>query len=170
MNRRLWRVLIAFTLAPGLLHRAQAADSRPVHAQRLVDQTVTAEADLLAVNMVVVSPHARQHTTVFAARVSLEAAAPVPDQTGAVSAGKPLGEVEQDGARIRVTVPLEDRSGRVLGALGLVYRYRAGESQYVFLRRAEAVRDELAGQIDSKQALFAREKLVSATRRKRRER
>ncbi len=48
-----------------------------------------------------------------------------------------------------------DAAGRIIGAYGFVFRYRAGDDEVAMHRRAVELRAELAKKIPSLAALFA---------------
>jgi hypothetical protein len=54
-----------------------------------------------------------------------------------MKAGAPVSEVQKDGKRIGVLLPLYDHSLHTIGSLGLMFRYHPGDDQSAFLKKAE---------------------------------
>ena len=57
------------------------------------------------------------------------------------------------GKRFGADLQLRDAAGTAIGTLNVGYAYRQGEDQKALLRKAEALRDELAGRIASADGL-----------------
>jgi hypothetical protein len=69
--------------------------------------------------------------------------------------GKPLVEVQKDGVRIGVLLQLRDAQHHPIGAIGIMSRWKQGDSQKVALARAIDIRDLMAQRISSLPALFS---------------
>jgi hypothetical protein len=69
------------------------------------------------------------------------------DDLRVISTGKPNLEVGHGGARYEVELVLRDVAGETIGALGLVWPYKAGQDKAPFERKAEAIRDALEKRI-----------------------
>ena len=52
--------------------------------------------------------------------------------------------------RFEVELPLQDKSGKTIGAAGIVFNYKAGDNQAELQKKAEKVRDEIESIIGSK--------------------
>lgn len=125
------------------------------HAQTLAESVVRGNPDLLDV-ILHVSPTPGTANVVVAAHLTkangeLSGA----DDIGVATTGAPLVEVQKDGVRLGVLVQLRDARRRSIGAIGLMYPYRAGDDVEARLRRSFAIRDELAARIPSLAALVA---------------
>lgn len=57
--------------------------------------------------------------------------------------------------KIGIMMPLHDREGRLIGALALAFKYRAGEDQVKYFAEATRLRDLVAQRIPSLAELFA---------------
>jgi hypothetical protein len=134
---------------------AAAATILSPRAQRLVEQTITANPDMLDIIIHITPPHATQNIVVAAHLQHALGEASGDDDIGVMRTGKPLVEVQKDGVRIGVLVQLRDATGHAIGAVGLMYPYRAGADQAAFLKRSQALRDRMAHAIPSRGALFA---------------
>ena len=119
------------------------------HAQKLVDATMAMHPHLLIMALHVTPPG--QTTNIILAssigRIGKKADA---DDMGVVNTGKPVLELnQQTHRRFEVEIPLENAAGARIGALSTVFAYQPGDKKAAFLRRAEAIRDELRPQIPS---------------------
>jgi hypothetical protein len=132
--------------------------ANPIYAQRLVTVVVNKHPDMLDLIFHVTPPNSSDNVAIAAYTAKERGAKSGEDDLGVISTGKPVVEVQKDGVRIGVLLPLKDGSAQTIGALGLMYDYHAGQDEQEFLRRSEKIRDELASRISSRAALFARQK------------
>ncbi len=56
--------------------------------------------------------------------------------------------------KLGIMLPLHERSGKIIGALALAFKYREGEDQVKYLAEATAIRDRVAKDIPSLAELF----------------
>ncbi|HUX74458.1 MAG TPA: hypothetical protein VMV25_11285 [Steroidobacteraceae bacterium] len=125
------------------------AATTKTHAQKLVDATMARHPHLLIMALHVRPPGAPANIILASSigRIGKKADA---DDMKVIDTGKPLLEVNAaTHRRFEVEIALQDASGRHIGALSTVFAYRAGDDRAAFLKRAEAIRDELRGQIPS---------------------
>lgn len=147
-----------FILAAGAQSvRAEQTYTHTIPAQRLVESTVAENRDLLDVILHVTPPDSTENIAVAAYTAKERGGKSGKDDLGVMQTGKPLVEVQKDGVRIGVLVQLRDRKGHPIGALGVMYPFHAGEDQQAFLKRSEAIRDRMAKQIGSREALFQKD-------------
>ncbi|MFP3589188.1 hypothetical protein SCB29_37170, partial [Paraburkholderia sp. SIMBA_055] len=71
-----------------------------------------------------------------------------------ITTGKTSLEVNREKDRFEVKLPLQDSSGNIIGALGVIFPYSKTASQSVLQQRAEAVRDALRARIPNSAKLF----------------
>ena len=57
--------------------------------------------------------------------------------------------------KLGIMLPLRDRTGKIIGALALAFKYRDGEDQVKYFAEATAIRDRVAQEIPDLAALFA---------------
>jgi hypothetical protein len=76
------------------------------------------------------------------------------DDLRVINQGTSNLEVNKAGNHFEDELPLLDQNGNRIGAVGIVFNYKAGDDKQKLAREAEAVRDEMAKQIPSKQKLF----------------
>lgn len=129
------------------------AATTKTHAQKIVDATMARHPHLLILALHVTPPG--ESTNIILAssigRIGKKADA---DDLGVVNSGKPLLELNAaTHRRFEVEIPLLDTAGARIGALSAVFAYRPGDQKAAFLRRAEAIRDELRPQIPSAASL-----------------
>ena len=116
------------------------------YAQELVDRTVASNPDLLVVMMHVTPPKAKDNV-IIASNIGRIGKLADEDDMRVIDTGKANLEVAQGGKRFEVELVLRDVVGDTVGALGLVWPYRAGEDKAPFERKAEKIRDALAKRI-----------------------
>jgi len=56
--------------------------------------------------------------------------------------------------KFEVQMTMTDAKGRIIGAYGFVFLYKAGDDEVEILRKAKALRSELAAKIPDHDALF----------------
>ena len=69
------------------------------------------------------------------------------DDQQVAATGQTKVSVNKAGDRLEVLEPLEDVAGETIGALGVVFRYRAGDDQKARQAEAVAIRDRMAHRI-----------------------
>jgi len=138
---RAFAVLLAGLVAAPAL----AAIPVKIYAQELVDRTVAQHPDLLVVVMHVTPPKG-QDNVIIASNIGRIGKPGDEDDLRVISTGAPNLEVGH-GGRYEVELIFRDAAGEPLGALGLVWPYRAGDDPAVFQRKAEQIRDALARRI-----------------------
>ena len=117
-----------------------------IYAQELVDHTVAANRDLLVVVMHVTPPKADANI-VIASNIGRIGKPGDEDDMRVIETGKPNLEVSHGGHRYEVELVLRDAAGVTIGALGLVWPYKAGQDKAPFEKKAEAIRDGLQRRI-----------------------
>ena len=63
-------------------------------------------------------------------------------------------EVNTAGNHFEDELTLKDKSGKIIGALGLVFNYKSGDDKTKLVATAEQIRTELQAQIPTKASLF----------------
>lgn len=76
------------------------------------------------------------------------------DDMRCVFTGKPNLEVNSTGKRFESEMQLHDRSGNVIGAVGVVFAYKKDEDKEALHERAEKIKAELEKKIPDSAALF----------------
>lgn len=122
-------------------------------AQKLVDDTVAKHQDVVVLAMHVTPPHSSKNVIIASniGRIGKEADE---DDLRVINTGKPNLEVNKTADRFEVELVLQDVSGKTIGALGVVFPYKAGDNKSEFQKRAERIRDDLRKQIPTLASLF----------------
>jgi hypothetical protein len=117
-----------------------------IYAQELVDQVVAKNPDLLVVAMHVTPPKATQNI-IIASNIGRIGKPGDKDDLRVIETGEPNLEVAHGGERYEVELVLRDVAGATVGALGLVWPYKAGQDPAPFGAKARRIRDGLARRI-----------------------
>ena len=136
-----------FTAAIALpLHAGSKLAPEKIYAQELVNQTVAKYPDLLVVAMHVTPPKASENVIIASniGRIGKKADA---EDLKVINTGETLAKVNKNGDRFEVELLLHDASQKPIGALAIVFPYKAGDDKPQFEKRAEMIRDELGKQI-----------------------
>ncbi|HZZ92185.1 MAG TPA: hypothetical protein VFE23_06455 [Usitatibacter sp.] len=120
--------------------------ARKTYAQELVDTIVASDRDLLVAAMHVTPPGSDQNV-IIASNIGRIGKPGDEDDLGVIQSGKARVELSHDGQRLEVELPIYDSAHTTVGALGLVWKHRAGEDDSAFERRAGKIRDALARRI-----------------------
>jgi hypothetical protein len=136
--------LFLLTCSLGLPSNAQI----PVksYAQELVDQLLARTPDLLVVAMHASAPNTSGYPIV-ASNIGRYGKPADEDDMRVIDTEKTNLEVAHGGTRFEVELVLRDLAGANIGALGLVFRYKAGESKVALAKKAVEIRDGLAKRI-----------------------
>ncbi len=117
-----------------------------IYAQELVDRTAAQNPDLLVVVMHVTPPKSPDNV-IIASNIGRIGKLGDEDDMRVINTGKPNLEVAHGGHRYEVELVLRDAVGETIGALGLVWPYRAGQDRAPFEAKAEKIRDALERRI-----------------------
>lgn len=123
-----------------------AQETAQTTAQHLVDLTLAAHPDITVVAMHVTPPQQKDNI-IFASNIGRIGKKADADDLNVVNNGKTNLEVTGPGDHFAVELRLLDASHKRLGALSLMYPYKAGDDKAMLARRAENVRDQLSRQI-----------------------
>jgi hypothetical protein len=151
------RIAILFCVAAVALPVDAGSTVAPakIYAQELVNQTVAKYPDLLVVAMHVTPPKASENVIIASniGRIGKKADA---EDLKVINTGETLAKVNKNGDRFEVELVLHDASQNPIGALAIVFPYRAGDDKAQFEKRAEMIRDELGRQIPQAAKLMER--------------
>lgn len=148
-------ILSSLTAGPSQAdsHCGKAAANK-IYAQQLVNKLMVSNSDLLVVGLHAVAPNAKRETMIASNldRIGKEDDA---DDIAVATTGKTiLAPNLKEPDKFEVQVPLKDRKGKLIGATGLVFKYKHGDDELKLHARAIAIRDELAQKIPNLAALF----------------
>lgn len=123
------------------------------YAQRLTEKTVAAHPELL-VMMIHATPPGGAHNVIIGSNIGRFGKRADEDDLRVIDKGATNLEVGGDNDRYETELPLLDRAGDRIGALGLVFALKPGSDKEGLHRRGLAIRDEVARSIPSNAALF----------------
>jgi len=141
---RIGVALFAMAIACGSQARTRAPEN--IYAQELVNRIVEKYADLLVVAMHV-TPPGESENVIIASNVGRIGKRADAEDLRVIGTGETLAKVNKNGDRFEVELVLHDASGKPIGALAIVFPYKAGDDPSQFKARAAMIRDELAGKI-----------------------
>lgn len=144
MLRFAWLVLAAAVTLP--LYAGSELAPAKIYAQQLVNQTIATYPDLLVVAMHVKPPGASDNVIIASNIGRIGKKADVEDLR-VITTGETLMKVNRNGDRFEVELVLHDASRKPIGALAIVFPYKAGDDKTLFEQRARMIRDELGRQI-----------------------
>ncbi len=138
--------LACVLLASALAFSAQAQIPVKIYGQELIDRVVAKNPDLLVAVMHVTPPKSPDNV-IIASNIGRIGKLGDEDDLRVINTGKPNLEVGHGGNRFEVELVLRDVAGETIGALGLVWPYKAGQDKAPFEKKAHQIRDALAGRI-----------------------
>ena len=152
---------VAKEIAKATLSAKNAADPYPydpaygptTYAQQLTDRTIARHPDLL-VMMIHATPPGRDKNIIIGSNIGRFGKIADEDDARVIDKGETNLEIGGDNDRFETELPLNDATGRRIGALGLVFPYKATDDKEAIHRHGLAIRDEIARQIPNNAALF----------------
>lgn len=126
---------------------------RNTYAQKLVDEFLDRYPDIeiLAIHA---TPPESDYNIIAGSNIGRLGKKADNDDMRCVFTGKPNLEVNSTGKRFESEMQLHDRTGTVVGAVGVVYAYQKDADKEALHVRAEAVRKELEKRISDAASLF----------------
>ncbi|TLY59205.1 MAG: TonB-dependent siderophore receptor, partial [Gammaproteobacteria bacterium] len=118
------------------------------YAQQLLDQALDKHPDIIIMAMHATLPNTHDNV-IIASNIGRIGKRADEDDMRVVDTGKPNLEVNETGDRFEAELVFKNAAGQNIGALGVVYAYKAGDDKTALQREAEQVRDELARHIPS---------------------
>ena len=76
------------------------------------------------------------------------------DDLRCIRTGKDNLEVNPEGIHFEDQIPLRDQAGKIIGAIGVVFRYKAGDDKLALQKIAQEIRDEMKTQLPDAKRLF----------------
>src|SRR5215469_13276158 len=116
------------------------------YGQELVDQVVAKNPGLLVIVMHVSPPNATNYP-IIASNIGRIGKVADEDDMRVITTEKTNLEVAHGGARFEVELVMRDLAGINIGALGLVFPYKQGDSKTGLEQKAVRIRDGLAKRI-----------------------
>lgn len=149
------------TMARATLSAKNAADPYPfdskfgptAYAQKLTERTVAAHQDIL-VMMIHATPPKGAYNVIIGSNIGRFGKRADEDDLRVIEKGSTNLEVGGDNDRFETELPLLDRAGKRIGALGLVFALKPDTDKEALHRHGLAIRDEVARAIPDNAALF----------------
>ena len=130
------------------------ATDNKIFAQTLLNEVVKENPDLLVVGFHGVLPGAKD-STVIASNLNRVGKKDDDDDVAAAKEAKTICGPRLDSPnKFEVEMPLKDASGKVIGALSLIFPYHPGDDEVPIFARSVALRNALAKRISSFAALI----------------
>jgi iron complex outermembrane receptor protein len=147
------RVILGAALAVLGSASARADATRTTYAQMLVSDLMRRHPDLLVVAMHVTAPGASDNT-IIATNLDRIGRKSDDDDLAVIRTNKPILAPMKDKGRYEVLLPLRSVTDETIGALGIVFKYSAAQSEAGFLEDATAMRNQLRAVIPTVATLF----------------
>lgn len=117
-------------------------------AQKLVDETMAKHKDIVILVFHVSNDDGSDYP-IIASTIGRYGKKADEDDLRVIKTGAPNLEVNATGNHFEVEMQLRDTSKKVLGAVAVVYNYKAGDDKEAFHRKAEKVRAEIEKRVTS---------------------
>lgn len=124
-----------------------------IYAQKLVNDTLAKHKDVVIMAFHVTPPNQTENV-IIASNIGRIGKKADEDDMRVIDTGTNNLEVNKTGTHFEDELPLLDQSGNRIGAVGIVFNYKAGDDKQKLAKKAELVRDEMSKQISSKEKLF----------------
>jgi hypothetical protein len=144
---------------PATTQDQQAPDSNALvlYAQKLVNETLARHKEVVIMAFHVTPPN-QSENVIIASNIGRIGKKADEDDLRVINTGESNLELNKAGNHFEDELPLLDKAGNRIGAVGIVFNYKAGDDKAKLAKMAERVRDEMRQQIPSKEALFEKVK------------
>jgi hypothetical protein len=122
------------------------------YAQKLVDEALAKHPEILLI-AIHAQPPGHQNVIV-ASNFGRIGKIGDEDDMRCIHTGKANLEVAPTGDHFEDELVLQDANGKTIGALGVVFNYKKGDDKAVFIKIANATRDEMKKKLPNEAALF----------------
>lgn len=126
--------------------------TRETYAQALVDKAMQAHPDIIII-AIHATPPGSKADLILGSNIGRIGKKADEDDLRVIEKGAINKEVNETGKRFEAEVPLNDAHGKRIGALGVVFNYKAGDDKNALTAHALKIRDEIAAQTPSSAAL-----------------
>lgn len=144
-------LLLLVTLA--LITAGAQESGKKIFAQNLVDEALAKHPEVVILALHV-TPPGKADNVIIASNIGRIGKKADEDDMRVIRTGKTNLEVNTAGNHFEVELPLQDASGKTIGAAGVVFNYKSGDDKAVLQKKAEEVRDEMRSQTPSVAKLF----------------
>jgi hypothetical protein len=129
------------------------APAANTYAQQLVDEFMQKHPEI-EIFVIHATPPESDYNVIAGSNIGRIGKKADNDDMRCIFTGKPNLEVNSTGKRFESEMPLHDRKGEVIGALGVVVAYRQGDDKQVLFKHADEIRAVLEKQIPDSESLF----------------
>jgi len=112
------------------------------YAQHLVDEELAKHPEVVILAMHVTPPNSDDNV-IIASNIGRIGKKADEDDLAVIKTGVPKLEMNTTGDRFESELVLQDVSGDTIGALGVVFPYKAGDDKSMYERTVEMIRDDL---------------------------
>lgn len=145
--------LVSIAIAAALPLMAQTSDQKPnTLGQHIVDQEIAKHPEIVVLVFHTVNKDKSDYP-ITASNIGRYGKKADEDDLRCIKTGKANLEVNKTKPQFEVEMRLHDRAKHTIGAIAVVYPYKAGDDQETLRKKAEAVRAEVEQQIPSVEKL-----------------
>ena len=148
MNRTTILFLTALMALP-----VYAQNSGKIYAQALVDQALRKHPEVVVMAMHVTPPD-KTDNIIIASNIGRIGKLGDEDDMRVIKTGKSNLEVSPKGDHFEVELVLQDKPGKTIAAIGIVFNYKPGNDKAAFDKKAQQIRNEMREQIPDLAKLF----------------
>jgi hypothetical protein len=130
-----------------------AQNSGKIYAQALVDHALAKHPEIVVMAMHVTPPN-KTDNIIIASNIGRIGKLGDEDDMRVIKTGKTNLEVSPKGDHFEVELVLQDKPGKTIGALGIVFNYKPGDDKAAFDKKAQQIRAEIREQIPNLATLF----------------
>lgn len=146
--------LLIIMLTVGAVGGTAVAQAKPaIYAQKLVDETLAKHPEVVIIAVHVTPPN-KTENVIIASNIGRYGKKADEDDMNVINTGKSNLEVNKGGNHFEDELTLQDQSGQTIGAVGIVFNYKAGDDKSKYVKIAEQIRDDWKTQIPNKEKLF----------------
>lgn len=127
-----------------------------IYAQKLVDETLAKHKEVVIMAMHV-TPPGQSENVIIASNIGRIGKKADDDDKRVIETGKANLERNEKGDHFEVELPLQDKTKKTIGAVGIVFMYKPNNEK-AFQAKAEEIRDEMASKTPNLAVLFHKAK------------
>jgi hypothetical protein len=143
-------VALGLLSTPRLASKSSRASKHRIFAQRLVEEVVSKNPEVRAVELAVRS--SKVCSTIAESELKGVGEQCDHDELEVMRTAEPL--VEKEGEGFDVTIPLHDSTGKIIGTVGIDFKGEPGQQRSSIVERAKKIVENLEAQIPSQAKLF----------------
>jgi hypothetical protein len=150
-------VIVGFSICAIVITPPGHAASGKIFAQRLVEETLPKHPEVTGLEISAITK-AGCKTIAATDPKDLEEKCDK-DELQPLQTGEPFVDQERDG--FDVTLPLHDKNGQIIAAVGLDFKAASGQTKASVLKQGQQIVTEMESQVSSKDKLFQTESRLS---------